>query len=321
MSVRRKLLAFSIFIALILGGYVVLIWYPGAERQAIRDIEANIHDKLAITTEVLVPLMIKRQYAAIYEDLDAILQRHKDWLTLTLFDDSGRKIYPLVAVARPEDRELRIIDHDIDFRDNRMGKLVLVADLKPSLKGFRARLLRLSAVLSMIFVLSMTVIIYFVDVFVSAPALKLADLADKLAQGDYHSPLPKTGNDELGKLARAFDDMRQAVLEKTGTVQQFGQIMDDSINEIYLFDRETLLFNHVNRAARENLQFLIDEIRTMTPVDIKPEMTKTEFRHLIAPLLSGDVGNISFTTKHRRKDGSDYPVEINLQLSKVTDPP
>ncbi len=94
-----------------------------------------------------------------------------------------------------------------------------------------------------------------------------------------------------------------------------GRIVDHSVNEVYIFDAQTLKFIMVNDGARKNLGFSMEEMRNLTPVDIKPEHTEEEFSALIEPLRDGDTEDVRFTTVHRRKDGARYPVEVYLQLS------
>lgn len=98
---------------------------------------------------------------------------------------------------------------------------------------------------------------------------------------------------------------------------RFGRILEDSLHEIYLFDAESLRFIQVNRGARENLGYSIEELRYLTPLDVKPAFTSASFAELIAPLRKGDKDKIKFITVHRRKNGTTYPVEVHLQLSKL----
>ncbi len=102
---------------------------------------------------------------------------------------------------------------------------------------------------------------------------------------------------------------------------RFGRILDSSLNEIYVFDSESLRFTQVNQGARKNLGYNMDELKELTPIDIKPEYTRETFEVLIKPLRAGEQETVSFTTKHRRKDGSLYPVEVRLQLSRADSPP
>ena len=96
---------------------------------------------------------------------------------------------------------------------------------------------------------------------------------------------------------------------------RLARILEDSTNEIYVFDAHTLHFTQLNRGARRNLGYSIEELEKMTPVDLKPEFTEETFAAAIEPLRTGDETQIRFTTIHRRKDGSTYPVEVNLQLA------
>lgn len=96
-----------------------------------------------------------------------------------------------------------------------------------------------------------------------------------------------------------------------------GRLLEDSQNEIYVFDAETLRLGFVNRGARENLGYSSDELQQMTPFDLKPEFTRMSFEKHIEPLRSGAVSLLQFHSVHERKDGSTYPVEVRLQLSQL----
>ncbi len=101
---------------------------------------------------------------------------------------------------------------------------------------------------------------------------------------------------------------------------RLSHVLENSLNEIYIFDCETLRFIEVNRGARNNLGYDIGELRRLTPVDIKPEFTMERFEALIAPLRGGESESLTFQTVHRRKDGSLYPVEVHLQKMDIGDP-
>jgi diguanylate cyclase (GGDEF)-like protein/PAS domain S-box-containing protein len=105
------------------------------------------------------------------------------------------------------------------------------------------------------------------------------------------------------------------------TAQRLGRILDNSTNEIYVFGADSMRFLQANQGAQKNLGYSLDELRAMTPLDIKPDFSREGFEQLIAPLKSGEQEAISFVTNHRRKDGSLYPVEIGLQLSRNETPP
>lgn len=92
------------------------------------------------------------------------------------------------------------------------------------------------------------------------------------------------------------------------------QVLTLSMHEIYIFDAEGLKFLFVNQGACENLHYTMEELYNLTPYDIKPEYTKESFMALVQPLLKGEKRQLTFETVHKRKDGTTYPVKINLQL-------
>ena len=102
--------------------------------------------------------------------------------------------------------------------------------------------------------------------------------------------------------------------EKINT--RLGRIVEDAVNEIYVFDGDTLRFIQVNRGARENLGYSIEELRGLTPLELKPEHTAESFAVLLQPLRDGSADQIAFNTVHRRKDGTSYDVEVRLQLAR-----
>lgn len=93
-------------------------------------------------------------------------------------------------------------------------------------------------------------------------------------------------------------------------------ILEESLNEIFVFDEGTLQFIHVNEGARQNLGFTMDELRAMTPLSIKPDYSVEQFEAYLQPLRTGEDKKAVFHTHHRRKDGTAYPVEVHLQLAK-----
>jgi PAS domain S-box-containing protein len=121
----------------------------------------------------------------------------------------------------------------------------------------------------------------------------------------------------LGIVALDLTDLRNAEQRE----RIFSQVLEESRNEIYLFDAESLRFVRVNRGARENLGYSMGELQALTPLDLKPEYTPEEFAELIEPLRQGRHDMIHFETVHRRKDGSLYPVDVHLQLSRAAERP
>ncbi len=99
-------------------------------------------------------------------------------------------------------------------------------------------------------------------------------------------------------------------------------IFNESLNEIYVFDADTLIFINVNRGALKNIGYTIEELKSMTPIDLKLNMDEQLFRNTYAnAILSQSVEHVEFETTHIRKDGTTYPVIVHLQLSHLNEKP
>ncbi len=101
---------------------------------------------------------------------------------------------------------------------------------------------------------------------------------------------------------------------------RFGHILASSLTEIYTFDAETLKFIRINHGAAENVGYSREELRDMTPLDLKPLLNREQFEDLLRPLRRREKEAIRFETLHRRKDGSLYPVEVQMQFADVEPP-
>ncbi|MDP1941709.1 MAG: PAS domain S-box protein [Gallionella sp.] len=103
-------------------------------------------------------------------------------------------------------------------------------------------------------------------------------------------------------------------------VRQFGSLLKSSFNEIYIFDASTLRFLQTSSGADKNLGYSSDELRMLTPLDIKPQIERERFELMLALLRSGKQESLLFETVHLRKNGTTYPVEVRMQFMESDSP-
>lgn len=96
--------------------------------------------------------------------------------------------------------------------------------------------------------------------------------------------------------------------------KKLAHYLEVSLNEIYVFSEETLLFEYVNQGALQNIGYSWKELQQMTLLDINCEYNHDGFQEVLKPLLNATQNIVVFKTIHRRQDGSVYPVEVHLQL-------
>lgn len=144
---------------------------------------------------------------------------------------------------------------------------------------------------------------------------ELAVKAMKAGANDY---LMK---DSLQRLLPAIErELKEAELRKKHREAQRERdrllsVIQNSLNEIYIFDCQTLRYSYLNQAAIDNLGYSTEELYRMSPIDINPDLaTADDFKRITQPLLDGELEKDLYLTKHVRSDGSTYPIEIHLQL-------
>jgi diguanylate cyclase (GGDEF)-like protein/PAS domain S-box-containing protein len=104
-------------------------------------------------------------------------------------------------------------------------------------------------------------------------------------------------------------------------VQHLGRILDRSSSEVYVFNSDDLKFIQVNQSALDNIQYSHDELMAMRPLELATDFGDDLISRFLDQLRSGKENEINFEAVHRRKDGTNYPVDIALQISREQSPP
>ncbi|MCI5166426.1 MAG: diguanylate cyclase, partial [Candidatus Electrothrix sp. GM3_4] len=100
-------------------------------------------------------------------------------------------------------------------------------------------------------------------------------------------------------------------------LNRFKNVLDKTLDGVFMFDPETLRFTYVNQAGQHQVGYSAEEFLKITPVSIKPNFTEARFRKMIAKLTEGETKNLFFQTVHQHRNGASIPVEIHLQYIKL----
>ena len=161
------------------------------------------------------------------------------------------------------------------------------------------------------------------------PIVALERAVSNITGGDLSTEVHVRGGDELGTLGAHFNAMAGVLRERAedelrhreNLTERFGRILDESSNEIYLFDADSLRIVQANRGARANLGYTLAELAERTPLDLLRGVPSDAFLGALSALRTGERTRIVLSGGQARKDGTLYPAEIALQLSSVSDPP
>ncbi len=95
------------------------------------------------------------------------------------------------------------------------------------------------------------------------------------------------------------------------SLRLFRKLIDESNDAIEVVDPETLCFLDVNDKCCRDLGYTREELLSLNVFDIDPTATETSAGKVRKELH--ESGFFTIESIHQRKDGSTYPVEINLK--------
>jgi|GEM_PF-1631292 PAS domain S-box-containing protein len=174
-----------------------------------------------------------------------------------------------------------------------------------------------SSALISIFVLSMVILVA-LQTSIIRPLHRIEKAARRMEDGDYSFPLNITKKDEIGSLARAFDDMRHKIQEYTNRLasseKKYRSLIENSLEAIAIIDGQGQILD-----CNQKLVHL-----TGYPYQ---ELKKLNFYKLIDPANIRRLGTSKqkasgdehFETILYTRDQFQIPVEIYITRGPVVD--
>ncbi|GFE78530.1 hypothetical protein GCM10011487_05300 [Steroidobacter agaridevorans] len=126
------------------------------------------------------------------------------------------------------------------------------SDIDASVGGLAKRLLVTALILAALAVLAGIVL----GRQVTGPVTTLTDAVEKLGQGDFSTSIPVGGTREVGKLGRTIEDMRNNLIELTGTLRrreaEAQAVLDGIVEGVYAVDKSRVI-RYLNPQAAQLL--------------------------------------------------------------------
>ncbi|MDY7227744.1 PAS domain S-box protein [Hyalangium rubrum] len=125
--------------------------------------------------------------------------------------------------------------------------------------------------------------------------------------------------DEAGRLlgfiavATDIDDKKRT----EETLERFKTTLDATLDCVLMFEPEQLSLTYANAGAARQLGSTVEDLLGNSVLRVEGAFDEEGFRRLLAPLLSGTKPSHTYTTTHRRQDGTEVPVEVVLQYVKA----
>lgn len=217
MSLRAKVLLPLLLFSMALLAYLYAYWMPRSLANIEAGFQRSLETHLDSVDEGLIPLLLGRQLDVVYENLDRLMKKNRDWIEIRLLDAEGKMLYPLApppaTKPAPPGTDPRLIERRIRLLDTDLGSLALRVDFAPRLSAMRRRHWELmSVVLGGILIFTVATG-FALDRLVVRPVKLLSHASRKLAADDFDVPLTRVGGDEVGTLVNDFVGMRTAMRE------------------------------------------------------------------------------------------------------------
>src|SRR5690606_9363554 len=149
------------------------------------------------------------------------------------------------------------------------------------------------------------------------PVQRMEAAVGRIAAGDLDATVPVHRRDELGTLGEHLNAMTAILRERAAgetrrresLTERFGRILDESTNEIVVFDGATLRAVQANRGARMNLGYARADIGELTLPAMLGGIGEDTLRAHLEILRRGEQPRIFLATHQSRRDGTTYPAE------------
>ena len=136
--------------------------------------------------------------------------------------------------------------------------------------------------------------------------------------GSYRTTLARGAavRDAAGKPIRMvgvivdITDLKRAEEAVRESEWRFRTFADHATDAFFLFDEQNVVLD-VNRQACQSLGYTRDELLGMTSTNFDPNVTPARLEEMKRKLDNGEL--IAFESRHRRKDGTVFPVEVRGQ--------
>jgi two-component system cell cycle sensor histidine kinase/response regulator CckA len=115
------------------------------------------------------------------------------------------------------------------------------------------------------------------------------------------------------KLGEDIEQRQRAEQELRESEARFRVFVDHAADAFFLHDEQGTVLD-VNEEACENLGYARGELIGMTPMQFDPQLTHSRMQEIADRLNAGET--VRFDSIHRRKDNSEFPVEVRIRPFK-----
>ncbi len=141
---------------------------------------------------------------------------------------------------------------------------------------------------------------------ISPPLIKLKKAALKIAQGNWDAKIEVKNKDEIGSLARTFNQLNETLIATTVSMTYVDNIINTMVNSLVVLDNNKSIVN-VNQATLNYLGYTKNDLisQPFTKIFLQPELIDNLEKQKI-------IKNVE--TNYLKKNGERLPVYFSISL-------
>lgn len=203
--------------------------------------------------------------------LDWQMKLHKaHWKNLVVYNKKGHQLYPLTGSVPVSGLYIFKLRDNLRLNGNLFGHLILTVDWTKERQEELQRVHQIERSLIAVFFMITLASAFWQNHLVRYPLLRLKKAAMRLSEGDYEEKLPASGNDEIGQLTHAFENMRiklkkscadfkKALMDARYSEEQQRAIISTMADAFIIIDEDGNI-ESFNPAAEHTFAYDADEV-------------------------------------------------------------
>ena len=282
MKLRYKILVPFIIMLGCINAIIHFYWLPQYEKTVSAYLRQSEQKYLELLGLSLAPDLLAGDLGKVHSTLNNVMTSQEAWQRLLLVNGEGERIYPFQEVEFKDVNKLNVFERDINHLGHKIGSLKAVIDISGVLGRGMEEIRRLELLLIALLAIVSIIGVLIQFFWIKRPLNKLSEGLNQLSHGNYDVAFPKPSRDEIGKLTRSFENMKDKLKLREEQLQadrlRTSAIISNAGEAIFTIDYNGLI-QDFNQAAEVIFGYKRDEIigRNMRLLIPEPIRSQQDF--------------------------------------------
>ncbi|MBO1924648.1 EAL domain-containing protein [Thiomicrorhabdus sp. 6S3-12] len=215
--------------------------------------QKNVREQFSeFLNSALAPLLFNQDYASLVERMNQLIKDHPGLDHIEVLNIDNRRIAHVDNLGKDTQEPhngTQFAQIELRLADELVGHLVYSLSLQQYGK-LKQELRQEMVFLTTLAILLTIILTTLLMGFLTKGLRKLTHASQKMLNGDYQSPIPFLGHDEIGRLGQSFDELRESIQRRTHLLELEQSRMESLLNTMnvgILFENSDGLIEYHNQ--------------------------------------------------------------------------